>query len=404
MEIKMKKFLVLILVLTLAVFAMASCGGGNTDPKETAITLDADGGTLASSTLTVTNGAAYTLPTPTKTGYTFDGWYNGTTKVESTGTWALEDATLTLKAKWTANTSTIALNADGGVLENTSLTVTYGAAYTLPTPTRVGYTFDGWYAGDTKVEATGTWTSTDATVTYVAKWTAKTTAVTLDPNGGVLADTALTATYGSAYTLPEPTYEGYIFSGWYNGETKVTLTGNWAIEAATVTLTATWVEDPDAVVEVAVTLDPDGGVLADTSFTAILGETYELATPTKTGYNFAGWYYNGTAIEATGTWSIDAETVTLVAEWTAKETNITLDANGGTATDAFVTLVYGDTYELPTPVRTGYTFDGWFAGDVKVEATGTWASEDETLTLVAGWTLVVDPPVVEDNLDKDGWT
>ena len=57
-----------------------------------------------SSTLstTVTFGSSHTLPTLTRTGYGFLGWYNGNTKVES-GTWDIA-SNVTLTAKWKANT------------------------------------------------------------------------------------------------------------------------------------------------------------------------------------------------------------------------------------------------------------------------------------------------------------
>ena len=137
----MKKLLVLLLVLTTAVLAFTACGGGTTPPAATTttVTLDAAGGTVSAASVTATKGETYTLPTPTKDGYTFDGWFLGTTKVETTGTWAYEDEALVLVAQWTAKTTTVTFS-DG--VE--SATYTYGAAYTLPTPEKTGYTFEGW--------------------------------------------------------------------------------------------------------------------------------------------------------------------------------------------------------------------------------------------------------------------
>jgi uncharacterized repeat protein (TIGR02543 family) len=99
MESNMKKLLVLLLVLATAALTFTACV--TTPPAEvkTEVTLDAQGGTLESTTLTATKGASYTLPTPEKTGYTFDGWYLGETKVESTGTWSYDDTALALLAK-----------------------------------------------------------------------------------------------------------------------------------------------------------------------------------------------------------------------------------------------------------------------------------------------------------------
>ena len=111
---------------------------------------------------THTYGTATTLKIPTKTGYTFGGWYTTSActgeAVTSLGATAYSDD-ITLYAKWTANTYTVTFNARGGSdLTPTSKEVTMGAAYgTLATVTPpAGYVFDGWYtssAGGTKVTA-----------------------------------------------------------------------------------------------------------------------------------------------------------------------------------------------------------------------------------------------------------
>ncbi|MBR3136686.1 MAG: InlB B-repeat-containing protein, partial [Clostridia bacterium] len=52
--------------------------------------------------------------------------------------------------RWTAKTFTVTLNPNGGSVSPTTKTVTYGKAYgTMPTPTRTGYAFDGWYTAKT---------------------------------------------------------------------------------------------------------------------------------------------------------------------------------------------------------------------------------------------------------------
>ena len=93
-----------------------------------------------------------------RVGYTFDGYYTatnggGTQYIDANGYLTNKasstnfSANGTLYAKWTANTYTLTLNANGGTVSTTTKTVTYGQTYTnLPTPTRDGYTFAGWYA------------------------------------------------------------------------------------------------------------------------------------------------------------------------------------------------------------------------------------------------------------------
>ncbi len=144
------------------------------------VRFDANGGRVSPASKVVTCSSSYsntygTLPTPTRTGYDFDGWYTqetGGTKVTantSVGT----DPPATLYAHWKGKTYTVTFNANGGTVSTTSDTVTYGKKYySLPTPTRYGYTFDGWYTkkdGGTKVESDTTVTTAANHILY-AHW------------------------------------------------------------------------------------------------------------------------------------------------------------------------------------------------------------------------------------------
>ena len=118
---------------------------------------------------------------PTRTGYTFLGYYSaasgGTKYIEPTGefTDAFYSATIsaatTITAHWQANTYTLSFNYDGGAVSTVSKTVTYGSAVgTLPTTTKGGAGFDGWYIGDTHITSTTVWNyAEDKEAT--AKWT-----------------------------------------------------------------------------------------------------------------------------------------------------------------------------------------------------------------------------------------
>lgn len=104
----------------------------------------------------LTNG--YTITKPTKTGYTFKGYYTGTNGtgtqyINANGSFIGElyknnASNITLYAYWTPNTYTVTFNANGGSVSTSSKTVTYNSTYgTLPTPTKTGYTFVGWFTG-----------------------------------------------------------------------------------------------------------------------------------------------------------------------------------------------------------------------------------------------------------------
>ena len=83
---------------------------------------------------------------------------------------------------------------------------------------RTGYTFAGWYNGETKWDHTNDKVTGDLTLT--AHWTGNTYTVTLDPNGGTVTPATITATYGAALpTMPVPVYPNYAFTGWYDAQT-----------------------------------------------------------------------------------------------------------------------------------------------------------------------------------------
>ena len=88
------------------------------------------------------------LPTPTRAGYTFAGWYTeatGGTKITGSST-IVVNSSHTLYARWTPLTYTVFFDPNGGTVSPTEKSVAYGSAYgALPTPTRVDYMFDGWF-------------------------------------------------------------------------------------------------------------------------------------------------------------------------------------------------------------------------------------------------------------------
>ena len=178
---------------------------------------------MSSTTKTVAYGASYgdIMPTPERIGYTFTGWYtvsNGGTKVTG-GTSVTTASDHALYAHWTADTYTITFDPSGGSVSPTSKTVTYDSTYgDMPTPTRTGYTFAGWYtasSGGTKATST-TSVATAFAHTLYAHWVANTYTVTFDSNGGSVVQTSKTVTYGATYgSLPTPTWDGHVFDGWF---------------------------------------------------------------------------------------------------------------------------------------------------------------------------------------------
>ncbi|MCL2522671.1 MAG: InlB B-repeat-containing protein, partial [Erysipelotrichales bacterium] len=345
------------------------------------ITFDVAGGD-ALSDQTVTFGQSFTLPTPTRTGHTFNGWlHNG--NPFTAGTWNIAND-ITIVATWTANTYIITFDVAGGdVLIPNTQDVTFELSYTLPTPTRRGHTFAGWYNGTDLIPLTGIW-DIASNVTLVASWTANTYTITFNVNGGnVLNPSTQTVTFGQPYTLPEPTRTGHTFAGWQDGATTVPQTGaSWDI-SPDVTLVAAWTANTYTI-----TFNVNGGnALIPNTQTVTFGQAFTLPIPTRTGHTSNGWLHNGNPIVA-GTWNIP-NNVTLVAAWTANVYVVTLNVNGGNPiTPNTRNVTFNASYTLPTPTRGGYTLVGWFHGSTVIPLTGVWNIASD-VTLIAIWSNIV---------------
>jgi len=127
--------------------------------KKFTVKFSANGGKkLSSKSKRVTMGKSYgKLPSVKRTGYSFLGWFtakSGGVKVTSGSTFT-KAATQILFAHWKAKSYKVKLKAQGGKVSKSSIKVTYHAKYkNLPTPTRSGYSFKGWYtkkSGGTKI-------------------------------------------------------------------------------------------------------------------------------------------------------------------------------------------------------------------------------------------------------------
>ena len=360
------------------------------------VTFDANGGTTSTANTTVTYDSTYgTLPTPTRTGYTFAGWYTAKTsgsKVESTTKVAITSAQ-TLYARWTANTYTVTFDANGGTTSTASKTVTYDSTYgELPRPTRTGYAFDGWYydlSDDLEVDDSCV-VNVASNHTLYARWYAISVKVTFDANGGTASSTEKNVTFDSTYgELPTATRTGYSFNGWYTAKTGGTkLTVNTKVtNAAAHTMYAQWTANTYTV-----TFNANGGTTTVTDKNVTYDSTYgELPTPTRTGYTFSGWYTSltgGSQVTASSKVTITSAR-TFYARWTANTYKVTLVVNGGTTTTTEFNVTYDGTYSsLPTPTRTGYTFNGWYTAQTggSQVTTSTKVTITSAQTLYARWT------------------
>ena len=343
------------------------------------IVLDVNGGdALSNANITFTNAASVTLPTPTKSGYKFLGWYEGETLVST-----VTNKNYRLVAKWERDVAqyTISWDLAGGAWTGAAGVTSYfeGDAVTLPTPAKTGYKFLGWYENDSLVSSIA-----GKNYNLVAKWEVlegPSYTISYNVNGGTLPTGAVTSfKEGETVVLPTPTKSGYKFAGWYEGETLVT-----TVSAKNYSLTAKWAN----LETYTISWDLAGGAWDGAAGVSSFKEnnTVEMPTPVRNGYIFLGWYENN--VEVT---SITNKNYVLVAKWFATGNEdtpvttytITYDLAGGTnPSGAPTTFTDGSKVVLPTPTRSGYVFKGWYENGSLVETL-----TNKNYTLVAKWEQV----------------
>ena len=364
--------------------------------KSYTVTFDANGGIVSPSSKSITYGSTYgTLPTPSRTGYIFAGWYtsiSGGEYVSSTST-VNKAYSHTLYARWTARQITVNYDANGGSVSPTYKNVTYGSSYgTLAKPIRTGYTFAGWYTSRTggSLVSSSTKVTTNVTHTIYAHWNTNSYSVTYDANGGTVSPTSKSITYGSTYgTLPTPSRTGYTFLGWYTSRTNGTqvISSTTVTTASNHTIYAHWRANTYTV-----TYNANNGSVSPASKNVTYGSSYgTLARPTRTGYNFDGWYTSATGgtLITSSTQVTTASNHTIYAHWSANGLTVNFDANGGSVYQSSKNVTYGSTYgTLPTPSKSGNRFTGWYTakvGGTKIEPSTT-VTTMENHTLYAHWT------------------
>ena len=219
------------------------------------VLFDPNGGTVTPTSKDITKGSAYgELPTPTRDGYVFAGWFTDDAEPEEikSTTIVTKTGSHTLYARWaTASTKyTITYDANGGSGAPASQIKGVNESITLSTtkPTRTYYNFSRWNTkadGSGKSYDTGDTYSTNANLTLYAQWYGIPVTVTLDANGGKFTNISTTQTisvnygskYGNAlsdqspYKISDYSTVSYDFDGWYTSPTG----GSYVTRYTTVT-------------------------------------------------------------------------------------------------------------------------------------------------------------------------
>lgn len=413
------------------------------------VIFDANGGTSVANA-SVEHGDKVQKPTddPTKTGYTFDGWYlNGTAYNFTTAT---VTGDITLVARWTADTFTVTFYDDNGTTKLGEQTVAYnGKAVEPKDPTKTGCTFVEWQSDGVKYEFT---TAVTSNVELVAKWNVNMYTVTFVTNCDTSIESASVAYGGKVEAPADPTKEGYTFDGWYlNGAeydfdteitSDITLVAQWTEIKYTVTFmvgekiyatqTVLYGEkviepiDPDAAEGMSfsgwfvndtdeigyqfpnepltdhltltarfaelvynVVFDPNGGTPIGQCKRVLYGEKADPIEVTREGYTLEGWYEEFATEKFDFNKEIKKHTY-LIARWVVATYTVTFNDDSDDPTTK--TVAYNNTVARPTdPTKEGYTFDGWFekdgeTGEFKDTAFDFSQGVTSDVTLFAKWT------------------
>ena len=328
----------------------------------TIITLLEGGNAGSSEVYFYTVEQTVTLPTPTRTGYTFLGWTgegittpqpNVTIPKGSTG-----DKTYIENWKLTEYNITMDLNGGSGQ-EKVVYTMT-DEDFELPTPTRNGYEFVGWTGEGITTPQTSVKIPKGSTgnKAYTANWQVIEYTITLDTNGGP-AVSPIKYTVEDSFTLPYPLRPGYEFAGWtLDGSGMLPFTPLIIYPGTTGDLhyKAEW-----RLAEYTITMDLDGGSGQEKVVYTITDEEFELPTPTRNGYEFVGWTGERITTPQTSVKIPKGSTgnKAYTANWKVIRYTITLVTNGG-AVIASIRYTVEDSVTLPIPPdRPGYEFAGW---------------------------------------------
>ena len=328
----------------------------------TIITLLEGGNAGSSEVYFYTVEQTVTLPTPTRTGYTFLGWTgegittpqpNVTIPKGSTG-----DKTYIENWKLTEYNITMDLNGGSGQ-EKVVYTMT-DEDFELPTPTRNGYEFVGWTGEGITTPQTSVIIPKGSTgnKAYTANWQVIEYTITLDTNGGPVVS-PIKYTVEDLFTLPYILRPGYEFAGWtLDGSGMLPFTPLIIYPGTTGDLhyKAEW-----RLAEYTITMDLDGGSGQEKVVYTITDEDFELPTPTRNGYEFVGWTGERITTPQTSVKIPKGSTgnKAYTANWKVIRYTITLVTNGG-AVIASIRYTVEDSVTLPIPPdRPGYEFSGW---------------------------------------------
>ena len=360
------------------------------------VTYHANGGIFSGDneiySITVNKNSKLTAPTsPTRLNHTFFGWSK---KSNSSDLWNFDTDTvesdLDLYAVWQQRSAVI-FSVEGASIDGTDIFMLVDRNTTQVSLSNMivcsnDSTWELYYdsLGQTKIPtkiaasknghlndgANDFWivvTSKDNVQTNVYQLTVyRSYAVPVNYMDGLSLLKAETAYTGYEYSLRyTPNIKGYKFNGWkIDGETATTVTP-WGAVNVDVDKTANKYQ---------VNFNENGGTLSSgdkAPVTVTYDDEFDFPIPSRTGYSFKGWEYDGKLLSDLGGnsltgWDI-AQSVTVKAKWEANQYKVTIKSDNvemGTVSDeGDHEWDYDSTHTLTANTNEGCTFMGWYDND-----------------------------------------
>ncbi len=330
--------------------------------KQYLISFDANEGKYVEGFTKEYNTKIGELPDTTREGHTFKGWFSektGGTKVTSDTLVPLDGATY--YAQWQINQYDVVFDANGGTGVN-KFTRDYDTELgTLPTTSKKGYDFVGWFTdanGGSQISET---TKVKANLTtYFAHWKISEYTIGYDlTESSAVNDSRnpISYTFEKGYRLYEPTCPNKVFTGWtWRGlstpnKQVVVDEGNFD----DIMYIANW-ENPDYNVQFVT----NGGSAVNTIGVKANEMIQEPAKPTKVGHTFDNWYEDEKCEKVWDFTKPINNNLTLYAKWTPLSYLVTFVTNSPTVITP-QTVNYGEKVQaVASPQKEGYQFAGWY--------------------------------------------
>ena len=282
------------------------------------------------------------LEIPEKEGYTVK-FYNESDEEFDITTKPTSD--MVLKAKYyEIKTFTVKFNSNGGSKVD-DIKAKEGTTIEEPKSTKDGYVLDGWYIGEEKFNFE---TPISKDITLKARWNDGEKINVIFKVDDTVYKTISVRENTKVSKPSNPTKKGYKFVEWqldgkaFDFNTKIT---------EEITLTAVFEESTS----VTVTFNSDGGSAVASQEVETGGKAKQPTAPTKNGYKFIEWDYNGKKFDFN---TAINDNIKLTAVW-AKTYTVKFNSNGGTAV-ASQTVEEGEKASKPAnPTKDGATFAEW---------------------------------------------